>query len=66
MYCPKKYHNYPALWDCEEDKCAWWNLNEEACAVLDVSRTLNIIATSLQILDEIAEGEAQIKVSIAK
>jgi len=56
MYCPKKFHNYPALWDCEGAKCQWFDIGTGMCALL-------VIALALQ---AVAKGSGQIKVSLAK
>ena len=56
MYCPKKFHNYPALWDCEGAKCQWFDAGTEMCAHLVAALALKAIA----------KGSGQIKVSLAK
>ena len=56
MYCPKKFHNYPALWDCEGAKCQWFDIGTGMCALL-------VIALALKAT---AQAANQIKVSFAK
>ena len=56
MYCPKKFHNYPALWDCEGVKCQWFDAGTGMCAHLVAALALKAIA----------QAANQIKVSLAK
>ena len=56
MYCPQKYHNYPALWDCEGAKCQWFDENTGMCAYLVAALALKAIAQRVN----------QIKVILAK
>lgn len=35
------------LCDCTQEKCAWWDLNEEKCAVLNASVALSRLQDTL-------------------
>ena len=51
MLCPKKFHNYPALWECEEDKCAQWDKVNKECSYLSI---LGVLEGILHELEEIS------------
>nr|DAK96091.1 MAG TPA: hypothetical protein [Caudoviricetes sp.] len=48
LYCPMKMTSNPlGRCVCEKEKCAWWMSNENCCAVLNMSKSLDYMGDRL-------------------